>query len=191
MNSQVKEILGSVLSAIGTIEAAIGSTPFKNLSSSSSYDLRLTGNVLQATGSALSADGQGTVSFEKLGDEIQAVGNSTVVSGLLLPVTTKTEQKLIITGNWLQSLGSLVGLVDEFEDNTESGRAENIIGNLLQGIGNAMQAVGGIRELDKNDDTSFFSLDVIGSWIQTVGSIISLIGQIKEEIEELSLGINE
>lgn len=191
MNSQVKEILGSVLSAIGTIEAAIGSTPFKNLSSSSSYDLRLTGNVLQATGSALSADGQGTVSFEKLGDEIQAVGNSTVVSGLLLPVTTKTKQKLIITGNWLQSLGSLVGLVDEFEDNTESGRAENIIGNLLQGIGNAMQAVGGIRELDKNDDTSFFSLDVIGSWIQTVGSIISLIGQIKEEIEELSLGINE
>lgn len=191
MNSQVKEVLGSVLSAIGTIEAAVGSTPFKNLSKSTSYDLRLTGNVLQATGSALSADGQGTISFEKLGDQIQAIGNSSVVAGLLLPVETNTEQKLIITGNWLQSLGSLVGLVDEFEDNTASGRAENIVGNLLQGIGNAMQAVGGIRELDKNDDTSFFSLDVIGSWIQTVGSIISLIGQIKEEIEELSLGINE
>lgn len=187
----MKEIVGSWLSMIGTIEAAIGSTPFKRLGKDVSFDLRLTGNVLQASGSALSADGQGTISLEKLGDEIQAVGNSTVVSGLLLDWGDEKEQRIIITGNWLQALGSFVGLADEFEDNTPSGRAYNIIGNLLQGIGNSMQAAGGIEQLKQNQANSFFSIGVVGSWIQATGSVISLIGQIKEERQEIELGINE
>ncbi|PKG25362.1 DUF6944 family repetitive protein [Niallia nealsonii] len=193
MNSHTKEILGSVLSVIGTIEAAIGSTPFKKINKDVSFDLRLTGNALQASGSALSADGQGSISLEKLGDEIQAVGNSTVIGGLLLDLGDKKDQRLIITGNWLQALGSLVGLADEFEDSTESGRAYNIIGNLLQGIGNSMQAVGGVEQLKQTipKKPTFVSVGVVGSWIQATGSVISLMGQIKEEIEEIELGINE
>ncbi|WP_176527579.1 DUF6944 family repetitive protein [Peribacillus butanolivorans] len=47
------------------------------------------------------------------------------------------------------SLGSLVGLTDEFEDNNPSCRAENLIGGLLQGIGNSMLALGGVYQLEK------------------------------------------
>ncbi len=148
--------------------------------------------MLQASGSALSADGQGSVSLEKIGDEIQAAGNSTVIAGLILYGTfnTETEQRLIITGNWLQALGSFVGLADEFFDSTEDGRAENIVGNLLQGIGNSLQAVSGVQAL-KSSNSNQGKTGVAGSWIQAAGSIISLIGQIQEELEEIRLNINE
>lgn len=69
--------------------------------------------------------------------------------------------------------------------------------NLLQVIGNSLQALSGVYELksSRNNDDKYaksskeeknedISLDVIGSWIQAVGSVISLIGQIREEREE-------
>lgn len=191
MNSHIKEILGSVLSVIGTVEAAIGSTPFQQLSKETKFNLSLQGNVLQAAGASLSADGQGSLSLELIGDEIQAIGNSTVVVGLLIQFNDIVNQKLIITGNWLQALGSFVGLTDEFFDSNPSGRALNIAGGLLQGIGNSMQALGGTDQLYNNNDEYGQFLGVSGSWIQAIGSVLSLIGQIKEETEEIQLGINE
>ncbi|MGE6611857.1 DUF6944 family repetitive protein [Peribacillus sp. NPDC076916] len=192
MGSHFKEVFGSVLSTIGTIESAIGSTPFKNLSKTLSFNLRLQGNVLQATGNGLSADGQGNIlSLEYIGDVIQAVGNSTVIEGLLIKFKDQIDEKLIITGNWLQALGSFVGLTDEFEDNTPSGRSYNIIGGFLQGIGNSLQALGGTYQLSNENDSEAQFLGVLGSWIQAVGSVLSLIGQIKEETQEIQLGIDE
>ncbi|MGO5014559.1 DUF6944 family repetitive protein [Niallia sp. Sow4_A1] len=191
MSGHFKEIFGSTINTLGTIQAAIGSTPSFHLSKETNYQLRLVGNVLQGTGSALSAGGQGTISLEKLGDEIQAIGNSTVVTGLILYLlsNTQTEQKLIITGNWIQALGSFVGLTDEFFDHTAAGRIENIIGGLLQGIGNSLQAIGGTEQL--KGLSSQQNLGTIGSWIQATGAVLSLIGQVKEELDEIVLNINE
>ncbi|ANB56752.1 hypothetical protein GFC29_533 [Anoxybacillus sp. B7M1] len=192
MNKQWKEIVGYSLSAIGTIQAAIGNTPQFHLNKNLGYQLRLVGNVLQALGSALSADGQGTASFEKMGNEIQATGNSTVITGMLVGDAwgEKIEQKLMITGLWMQALGSFVGLSDEFFDRTEDGRLENISGSLLQGIGNSLQAISGIQSLNENNSESDL-IGVAGSWIQATGSVLSLIGQIQEESEEIHLNINE
>ncbi|PFE14935.1 hypothetical protein CN303_08005, partial [Bacillus thuringiensis] len=78
---------------------------------------------------------------------------------------------------------------------------------------NSLQAIGGIEELksirnedrsnregnikdvEKDIDTQVNNetneneegklIDIIGSWVQAVGSVISLIGQIREESEEL------
>ncbi|KXG10683.1 hypothetical protein AT864_01274 [Anoxybacillus sp. P3H1B] len=192
MNNQWKEIVGYSLSAIGTMQAAIGNTPQFHLNKNLGYQLRLVGNVLQALGSALSADGQGMDSFEKIGDEIQATGNSTVITGMLVGDAwgEKIEQKLMITGLWMQALGSFVGLSDEFFDRTEDGRLENISGSLLQGIGNSLQAISGIQSLNENNSESDL-VGVAGSWIQATGSVLSLIGQIQEESEEIHLNINE
>ncbi|MCD4647257.1 hypothetical protein AR454_09485 [Bacillus mycoides] len=70
-----------------------------------------------------------------------------------------------------------------------------IIGNVLQATGNSLQAIGGIDELkasrDKvegisEDDEEDGQLIVItGSWVQAVGSVVSLIGQIREESQEI------
>ncbi|MDF1958442.1 hypothetical protein P2R64_00005, partial [Priestia megaterium] len=38
----------------------------------------------------------------------------------------------------------------------------------------------------EDNNNSIWSLDVVGSWIQAIGSVISLIGQIQEESEEQS-----
>ncbi|WP_043932604.1 DUF6944 family repetitive protein [Bacillus sp. EB01] len=192
MNNQSKEILGSWIAAIGTISSAIGSTPSHFINSDLRKNLDLWGNVLQATGNALEADGQGAVSLEKLGNEIQSIGNVTVISGLISNFEKEIEQKLIISGNLIQALGGLVSLADELEDPTASGQLYNIIGNLLQSIGNSLQAIAGTYEL-KNEQKGYKihknpeSLEVSGSWIQAIGSVISLIGQIKEEDNEIDV----
>ncbi|EOP26206.1 MULTISPECIES: DUF6944 family repetitive protein [Bacillus] len=213
MENQFKEIFGAWVAAIGTITSAIGSTPFDFMSSNVRKDLNVYGNVLQAVGNALEADGQGEVSLEKIGNEIQSIGNVTVISGLIIDFKEETQIKLVIAGNWTQALGGLTALADEFEDTSDKDESLNIIGNLLQSIGNSLQAIGGIDELksirnedqsnkegnvndvEKDTDTQVNNetneneegklIDIIGSWVQAVGSVISLIGQIREESEEL------
>ncbi|KLA25491.1 DUF6944 family repetitive protein [Bacillus cereus] len=213
MENQFKEIFGAWVAAIGTITSAIGSTPFDFISSNVRKDLNVYGNVLQAVGNALEADGQGEVSLEQIGNEIQSIGNVTVISGLIIEFKEETQIKLVIAGNWTQALGGLTALADEFEDTSDKDESLNIIGNLLQSIGNSLQAIGGIEELksirnedrsnkegnvndvEKDIDTQVNKktneneegklIDIIGSWVQAVGSVISLIGQIREESEEL------
>ncbi|MED2181852.1 DUF6944 family repetitive protein [Bacillus wiedmannii] len=212
MENQLKEIFGALIAAIGTITSAIGSTPFDFISSNVRKDLNVYGNVLQAVGNALEADGQGEISLEKIGNEIQSIGNVTVISGLVIEFKDETKIKLVIAGNWTQALGGLTALADEFEDTSDKDESLNIVGNLLQAIGNSMQAIGGVYELkskrevrqyskedrsndmEENLDTQVNSesdeekegqlIDIAGSWIQAVGSVISLIGQIREESEE-------
>ncbi|MGH0948713.1 DUF6944 family repetitive protein [Bacillus mycoides] len=213
MENQFKEIFGAWVAAIGTITSAIGSTPFNFISSNVRKDLNVYGNVLQAVGNALEADGQGEVSLEKIGNELQSIGNVTVISGLVIDFKKEAKIKLVIAGNWTQALGGLTALVDEFEDTSDKDEFLNIIGNLLQSIGNSLQAIGGIYELKSNRDEDQSNIvgkvndmekdtdtqiknetneneeeqlvDIVGSWIQAVGSVISLIGQIREESEEL------
>ncbi|MBJ8067520.1 MULTISPECIES: DUF6944 family repetitive protein [Bacillus] len=213
MENQFKEIFGAWVAAIGTITSAIGSTPFNFISSNVRKDLNVYGNVLQAVGNALEADGQGEVSLEQIGNEIQSIGNVTVISGLIIDFKEETQIKLVIAGNWTQALGGLTALADEFEDTSDKDEHLNIIGNLLQSIGNSLQAIGGIDELksirneeqsnkegkvnavekdtntqvnnETNENEEGKLIDIIGSWVQAVGSVISLIGQIREESEEL------
>lgn len=213
MENQLKEIFGALLAAIGTITSAIGSTPFHCISVNVRKDLNIYGNVLQAVGNSLEADGQGEISLEQIGNELQSIGNVTVISGLIIDFKEETQIKLVIAGNWIQALGGLTALVDEFEDTSDKDESLNIIGNLLQSIGNSLQAIGGIYELKSNREEQQYSqgnqendvekdtdtqvnnetneneegqlIDSVGSWIQAVGSVISLIGQIREESEEL------
>ncbi|MEH6917041.1 DUF6944 family repetitive protein [Priestia megaterium] len=197
MDNQLKEIFGAWLAAIGTVTSAVGSTPFRSLGSSFRKDLNLIGNELQAVGNALEADGQGEENLERLGNELQSVGNVTVIFGLVVDFKDTTQQKLIISGNWIQALGGATALGDEFQDTSNINEIYNIIGNLLQVIGNSLQALSGVNELkasyidnkessEKEEDNNIWSLDVVGSWIQAIGSVVSLIGQIQEESEEQS-----
>jgi len=199
MDNQSKEVFGAWLSAVGTIIAAIGSTPSHFIKSSLRQDLNLWGNVLQAVGNAIEADGQEDVSLETIGNEIQSFGNISVIAGLIIKFKDETQKKLIITGNWIQALGGAVAVGDEFEDVSNTNDLYSIVGNLLQVIGNSLQALDGVQELknsrveenkkdtesvENREDEDKWSLDVIGSWIQAIGSVISLIGQIIEEKEE-------
>lgn len=73
MDNQLKEMFGAWLAAIGTVTAAVGSTPFRSLGNSFRKDLNLIENELQAVGNALEADGQGEENLERLGNELQYI----------------------------------------------------------------------------------------------------------------------
>lgn len=193
MDNQLKEIFGSWIQAIGTVISAIGSTPSSVITSKLQFDLNLWGNVLQATGNALVADALETISLEKIGDKVQAFGNTTVIAGMIIELNEITNQLLIIKGNWLQALGGGIVLADEIESRVTPEQTLSILGNLLQVIGNSLQAIGGIYELENNNEKKDGNnkdgqlLEVLGSWIQAIGSVISAISQTKEEMRGKNL----
>jgi hypothetical protein len=190
MEDDFKLMFGAWTQAVGTVVSAIGSTPFPNVSDETLTDLDLIGNVMQGTGNALQADGTKGQPLEKIGNEIQAVGNSSCVTGIVIDFDEETKQRLAITGNWLQALGGLTVVGDQINKRLNGNQSLILIGNLLQAIGNSLQATSVTYELNvknkmyntereeegiKNSQTQ----QVTGSWIQAVGSVMCLIGQIK------------
>jgi hypothetical protein len=139
MGSEFISIFGSVIVAVGTISAALGSTPVNFIKSNLRNDLNLWGNVLQAGGNALQADVQGDV-LRTVGKEFQSIGNSIVVTGLVMDFNKEIDQKLFITGNWIQALGGAINVGHGLGLATFPGHSENIIGNILQATGNSLQA---------------------------------------------------
>ncbi|WP_247739277.1 hypothetical protein [Bacillus sp. 165] len=157
---EATEVFGALLVAIGTITAAIGSTPLQFIKSSLRQDFSLVGNVLQSVGGAVQAnafeefeDG----SLETIGNAIQSFGNISVISGLIINFKDETQQKLIINGNWLQALGGVASFGEEIEKASSSNNPESssnwlvqAMGNILQAIGNSLQAIDGIQVLKES-----------------------------------------
>lgn len=192
MENQLKALNGAWTVAIGTVMAAVGGTPSKKLSDELHNALNLWGNVLQASGNALLADAEKEISINKIGNEIQSVGNSIVVAGLVIDFKKETKQKLDITGNWFQALGGAAAFGEGLGECNNEAEILNLIGNLLQSIGNSLQAIGGTMKLkekneeskeknkgEKKENENSPSLDVTGGWIQAIGSVLSLLGEIK------------
>lgn len=193
MENNTKELFGAWIQAIGTVMSAIGSTPSLRIRSALQKDLNVWGNALQATGNSLSADAQKTINLEAIASEIQAIGNSSVIAGLIIDFEEETAQRYIIMGNWLQALGGAAAVGAELQENNDKASfIFNVNGNLLQSIGNSLQAIAAteeLQELTKNGQRSVkpkatnkdnHSLEVTGSWIQAVGSVLVLLGQLNE-----------
>ena len=191
MDNQTKRIFGAGISALGTVVAAIGSTPTIIESIQLRRDISLVGNILQASGNSLQADAEEGLPFEKVGNEIQAVGNTTVAAGIVLNVEEETETRLIITGNWIQALGGATAIGELLEEDPSASLPFHVIGNILQVIGNSMQALSGGIELvgdgqaasNPNEVDDRITLEVNGSWIQAVGSFLTFLGVKKESTE--------
>jgi hypothetical protein len=78
---------------------------------------------------------------------------------------------LNIKGNLLKSFGAGIELGDELDEEPSLNKAINVILNLLQAAGNALQALGGkYEQVDPNGDLEYSqSFILAGSWIQAVG----------------------
>jgi hypothetical protein len=191
MDNQTKSLFGAWIQATGTVIAAIGSTQSINVSEHLHEDLNLWGNVLQAAGNALQADAEEKLPLVRIGNEIQAIGNSAVTAGIVINFEQDTEQRLINTGNWLQALGGATALGVLLEESPSLSLSFNIVGNLLQVIGNSLQAISGKIELAGKEQSEKYpeglnesqTLDVIGSWLQAVGSVLTLLAEIRESAE--------
>jgi hypothetical protein len=88
---------------------------------------------------------------------------------MIIELDEITNQLLIIKGNWLQSLRRRNGSC-----------RWNVISNSLQAIGEIYELENNNEKKDRNNKDGQL-LEVLGSWIQAIGSVISAISQTKEE----------
>ncbi|ODG92812.1 hypothetical protein BED47_18010 [Gottfriedia luciferensis] len=164
--SQVMEVIGAWVNAIGTISSAISSTPMRGLRGENrkrwediSFHLDFGGNSFQAIGNLIEAFlGEPSV-IEDAGEIIQASGNVTVLFSLLAAEAEeeKVEEekdadraiKLNITGNAQQAFGGLIAALEEVS--SEDFDVSGFMGNFLQAIGNTLQVLGGLVELEIED----------------------------------------
>ncbi|SFD41655.1 hypothetical protein SAMN02799633_03721 [Bacillus sp. UNCCL81] len=160
------EVIGAWVNAIGTISSAISSTPMRGLKEENrkrwediSFHLDFGGNSFQAIGNLIEAFlGEPSV-IEDAGEIIQASGNVTVLFSLLAAEAEeeKVEEekdadraiKLNITGNAQQAFGGLIAALEEVS--SEDFDVSGFMGNFLQAIGNTLQVLGGLVELEIED----------------------------------------
>src|SRR5699024_10452332 len=94
--------------------SAVANTPSDIINNDLSPQLDLWGNVLQGTGTALIADSKEEFSFEKLGNQLESIGNLVTVMDIIVPVSD--EMKFDEKGDIIETLGVSVSLPDELED---------------------------------------------------------------------------
>ncbi|MCM3663410.1 hypothetical protein M3204_03265 [Mesobacillus subterraneus] len=181
MENEQKELFGAWVQASGTILAAVGSTPFKHFTESQLTSFNLWGNVLQATGNSIMADSEEHYTLNKIGNQIQALGNVTVVAGIVLDLDEVTAQNLDIKGNLMQAAGGSAALSETLGEPPSTEIFYAFYGNILQVIGNSMQAIAGIIELSGGEGEK---INTAGSWIQAAGSVIQAIGISKKLLDE-------
>ena len=173
MDSELKALLGSWIQAIGTLLPALGNTPSLKISKSVQTYLSLIGNTMQATGNALIVESASDISLSTVGNKIQAIGNSIVVLSIFVH-SKGTQKNLNIKGDLLQSLGSIVSIPDYLQIESKSlNDILNLYANILQATGNALQALA--VKLGPNEQGQLINL--IGSWLQTIGAFMQAIYQ--------------
>ncbi len=168
---QQNSLLGSWEQAIGTVLSAVGNTPSIALTSEVKENLDLIGNVMQATGNALLVEHFSLEELKSLGNEIQAIGNATEVVSLHLPVSVSSKKLLNIQGDILQALGGSINFAEELHKELTIEVIYSAFGNLLQVIGNSLQA------LSTQNTTKAGELNAIGNWIQATGAIMTAVAE--------------
>ncbi|MCA1055471.1 hypothetical protein LCM10_10785 [Rossellomorea aquimaris] len=172
MGNELKALLGSWITATGTVVSAISNTPTEAVQDGIRVDLDIIGNELQASGNALEADSVTEWNLEKTGLIIQSSGNLTIVAGLLFDMNKTNELIAVFKGNLLQALGGSAALSEALDGERTLNQLLDINGQLLQVIGNSLQAIAAILELNGEDNDS---LNLAGSWIQATGAVLAAI----------------
>ena len=162
-SSNIAAIAGNWMVAVGTIVSAIGVTPSTIFTQQTLDDFHLIGQILEAGGIAIVSETEETLLYT-VGDQLQAIGNLTVVAGILSE-NEQTAQLLEKQGNLLQVVG--LGLVI----NTDG---KLILLQTLYNTGIIIQLIGTAIEAAANTETTEGEvMKAVGSWIKAVGAVIT------------------
>lgn len=162
----MKDLFGSWLDAIGQTMSAVANTPSAVKDRELASWFELWGNVFQGTGAALVADSMEEFSFEKLGNQLESIGNVASIMSFFAPVSDELKEELNKKGDIIETLGVIVSLPDELEEGVTLALFLDIFGHLLQVIE--------IKEVDGE------RVEMIAEWSQAIASILSLISLIQE-----------
>ena len=161
--ADITAIAGNWIEAVGTILTAIGSTPSTFFTEQTLTDFNLIGNILEAGGSAIAAESEDAL-LDRVGDQIQAIGNLTVVAGILSN-NEQAGQLLENQGNLLQIVG--VGITINTQGKLTLLQTIANTGNIIQLIGNVMQVFA------DTDTREGVITNAVGAWTQAVGAVIT------------------
>lgn len=167
-----KERFGAWMDALGNTLSAIASTERIDLAKELLTRLDVYGEVLQATGGALSADAIEEWNAERVGNGIQSIGNLTTLYGITMPISEDEELLYNVQGNMIQALGAAFTIVAlEVPLKTRADRI-GFYGLILGIMGNSMEVLASIQELQEVEGQP---LNEIGSWTQALGALLSAI----------------
>ena len=159
----IKAIVGNWIVAVGTLLSAIGNTPSTIFTQQTLNDFNVIGHILEAGGIAIVSETEDTLLYT-VGDQLQAIGNLTVVVGILSE-NEQTAQLLEKQGNLIQVVG--LGLVINTEGKLTLLQTLYNTGIIIQLIGNAIEAIA-------NTETNEGKLmRAVGAWIKAIGAFIT------------------
>lgn len=162
-DANITAIAGNWIEAIGTVVTAIGSTPSTIFTQQMLTDFTIIGNILEAGGCAISAENEDSL-LDRVGDQLQAIGNLTVVAGIL----DKNEQ----SGQLIQMQGNLIQVVGAGITINTQGKLT--LSQTIANTGNIIQLIGNVIQVFANTDTQEgVVMNAVGAWIQAVGAIIT------------------
>lgn len=124
--------------------------------------------MLQGTGTALVADAMEEESLEKVGIQLQALGNIIAVAGLLTPLPDEVREEIADKGDIIETLGVVIAAPAEIEEGFSLAVFFELFGQILQVIE--------IKGVDEALQT------MISEWSQTFASILALIDVSQEEL---------
>lgn len=170
MEDQELQLTGSWLDAIGQLLSSVGKTEQLITTTVANQKLVLLGEGTQALGNALAAVGA-TNRLDLIGDWIESVGAATSALAVSLQLEASEEDeestRLEILGDVLQALGPAISVINEEEQSL-------LVASRLQTIGASIEAIGGVYQLSNQEIKGRF-ITFIGSWIQTLGSVLAAI----------------
>lgn len=173
MKSESDIILYSFIEAVGTIMAALSSTPLPDIDVDGDVrrGLDIVGNSLQAAGNALETET--TSVFADGGNAWAAIGNSVVLSALSGCFDEPVNRKALAAGNLIQAMGNSILVGKTIERGTRTiGQTDFLIGSLLQATGNVLQAAGAGQDRG--------TLITVGGWVQSTGAVLSFVSAVQE-----------
>ncbi|MBU9710755.1 DUF6944 family repetitive protein [Evansella tamaricis] len=200
MSTDIRDLAGNWIGAIGTTIGAIGQTEVLAGRHVIGQHLWIIGKGIQGVGAAIQAVAEEEKPFAELGNWFISAGSSTVSAlGVKdLPNAYKKEIKeatrqndkkeqektkedqenlqVIIIGNALQSIGAyIVG--------TEREHPKRRIGGIVQSLGALIEGIGNLYELSSEEKIAQ-QLAVVGAWLQSFGTTLQAVGTTDEYWED-------
>ena len=171
------EYIGNALGTIGVLEAF--TAVIIEFPEETDTTLNIQGNLLQAVGSTIAAF-----------DETQDTTTAGSLEGFIGNIIQTIGSVIQIMGIQVQAEGSQQNDNEQNQTQNHNGHKgqDNQTGSYMKWN----QQNGSKNEHQNNQSQQEgANLIAVGSWIQAIGAVIAAIGQQKEEMQELQLGIDE
>ncbi|MCD8509888.1 MAG: hypothetical protein LRY73_08490 [Bacillus sp. (in: Bacteria)] len=168
MNNQLLELIGLWIEAVGQITSATGETRELMEGSDLNALLIVIGEGLQSIGEGLQGVG-GDEPGSRFGSFIESAGAGTSSYAAWKFLAERSDEfvRLGVVGDSLQGLGAAIAAEAE-EDPIF------ILGNKLESIGAALEAIGGLAQVEGEGEKGQ-QLNVLGSWLQATGGLLQSI----------------